>query len=100
MKDDLHYSQTIKAGSHVVHHNADSLGEAFELTHRRRLDDIECSKKYKAQQQRLPCDRSRNQSDKLAGDFVDDYNLRVLATARARHLCGSRNSDQGRRESQ
>ncbi len=99
MKHDLHYSQSVKAGSHVVHHNADSLGEALELTHRRRLDDIEGSKKYKAQQQRLPCDRSRNQSDKLAGDFVDDHNLRILAIAGSGHAGGSGNSHHNSRES-
>ncbi len=92
MKHDLHHSQTVKAGSHVVNHNADPLGEAFELAYRRRLDDIERSEKYKAQQQRLPCDWNCNQSDKLAGDFVDHHKLRIFATTGPRHLRGSRNS--------
>jgi hypothetical protein len=49
MKYDLHHSQAVKAGPHVINHNAHSLGQAFELAYRRRLDDIERSKKYKAQ---------------------------------------------------
>jgi len=100
MKHDLHHSQAVKASSHVIDHDAHSLGEAFELAHRRRLDDIERSKKYKAQQQRLPRDRRRNQSDELAGDFVDHDELRILATAGPRHLCSSRNSNHNRRERQ
>ena len=100
MKYDLHHSQPVKAGPHVINHNAHSLGQAFELAYRRRLDDIERSKKYKAQQQRLPRRRRRNQSDELAGDFVDDNELRVFTTAGSRHLCGRRNSNQNRSESQ
>jgi hypothetical protein len=100
MKHDLHYSQTVKAGSHVIDHDADTLGEAFELAYWRRLDDIERSKKYKAQQQRLPRDRRCNQSDELAGDFVDHHKLRIFATAGPRHSRGCRNSDQNCHESQ
>ena len=100
MQHDLHHSQTVKAGSYVIHHDAHSLREAFELAHRWRLDDIERSKKYKAQQQRLPCDRRRNQSDELAGDFVDHHKLRIFATAGPRHSRGGGNSSQNRRESQ
>ena len=100
MKHGLHYSQTVKAGSHVIDHDADTLGEAFELAYWRRLDDIERSKKYKAQQQRLPRDRRCNQSDELAGDFVDHHKLWIFATAGPRHSRGRRNSDQNCHESQ
>jgi hypothetical protein len=100
MKHDLHYSQTVKAGSHVIDHDADTLGEAFELAYWRWLDDIERSKKYKAQQQRLPRDRRCNQSDELARDFVDHHKLRIFATAGPRHSRGCRNSDQNCHESQ
>jgi hypothetical protein len=99
MKHDLHHSQAVKASSHIVDYDAYSFGEAFELAHRRRFDDIERSKKYKAQQQRLPRDRRCNQSDELAGDFVDHHKLWVLATTGPRHLCSSRNSNQNRSES-
>ena len=100
MKHDLHHSQTVKPRAHVIDHDAHSLGKAFELAYRRRLDDIEGSKKYKAQQQRLPCDRRRNQSDQLAGDFVDHHKLWIFAIAGPRYLCGRWNSNQNRRESQ
>ena len=93
MQHDLHHSQSVKAGSHVIDHDAHSLGKAFELAHRRRFDDIERSKKYKAQQQRLPRDRRRNQSDELAGDFVDHHELRIFAAAGPGHLSGRRNSN-------
>ncbi len=100
MQHDLHHSQTVKPGPHVIHHDAHSLGEAFELAHRRRLDDIERSKKYKAQQQRLPRDRRRNQSDELSGDFVDHHKLRIFADRWPAPLGGGGNSNQNRRKSQ
>jgi hypothetical protein len=92
MQYDLHHRQAVQTGSHIINHDAHSLREAFELAYRWRLDDIERSKKYKAQQQRLPRDRRRNQSDKLTGDFVNDHIRWVFATAGPCHLCGSRNS--------
>src|SRR6185312_75493 len=63
MQRDLHHSQAVKTGGHVIDHDTHSLGEAFEAAHRRRFDDIESSEKYKAEQQRLPRNRRRNQRD-------------------------------------
>src|ERR1700730_5943599 len=47
MQHNLHYRQAVKTGSDVIDHHTHAFGEAFEATHRRRLDDIEPSKKYK-----------------------------------------------------
>ena len=48
------------------------------MSYRRRLDDIEPSKKYKAQQERLPCNRRRDQSNELASDFINHDELRIF----------------------
>ena len=71
-------ARRVESGSHVIYYDANTLREVLKLAHRRRLHDIESSKKYKAQQQRFPRDRNSNQGDELAGDFVDDDELRIL----------------------
>ncbi len=86
-------ARAVKTGSHIVDHDAHSFGKAFQLAHRRRLHDIEPSKKYKAQQQRFPRHRHRNQGDELAGNFVDHHKLRIFQAAGPRHASGRGNSD-------
>lgn len=98
MKQEMHYSERENSCRDIVEHDSGAFWKSLQLPHRRRLDDIERSKKYKAQQQRLPCDRRCNQSDKLAGDFVDHHKLRIFATAGPRHLCGRWNSNQNCRK--
>jgi hypothetical protein len=100
MQHALHHSQAVQTGSYIIDHDTHTLGEAFEAAHRWRLDDIEPSKKYKAEQQRLPRNRRCNQSDELAGDFVDHHKLRVFATTGPGHLSGRRDSSQNRSESE
>jgi len=100
MQHNLHHGQAVQAGSHIIDHDAHALRQAFQLAHRWRFDDIERSEKYKAQQQRLPCDRRRNQSDKLTSDFVDHHKLRIFTATCPRHPRSRRDSSQngGQRE--
>jgi hypothetical protein len=79
----LHYYQAVKASPDVIDYDTQSFGKSFEMAYRGRLDDVEPSKKYKAQKQRLPCDRRRDESDELASNFVDHYKLRVFHAAGA-----------------
>jgi len=100
MQRDLHHRQSVNPGGHIIDHDTHSLGEAFEAAHRPRLDDIESSEKYKAEQKRLPRDRRRNQRDELASDFIDHHKLRVFPAAGPGHSGGCGNSSQSRRQSQ
>ena len=93
MQHQLHHGQSHRAGSHIIDHDTHSFGKSFEQAHRGRLDDIEPSKKYKAQQQRLPRDWSRDQGDELAGNFVDHDKLRIFQTAGPCDASGGGNSD-------
>ena len=86
-------ARAVKTGPDIVDHDTRSFGKTFELSHRGRLHDIEPSKKYKAQQQRFPRHWSRNQSDELAGDFVDHDKLRIFQAAGPCHAGGGGNSD-------
>lgn len=100
MQHDLHHHEAVQACSHIIDHDTHSFRQPLELTYRWRFHDIERSKKYKAQQQRLPCHGRCNQSDELACDFVDHYKLRIFHTAGPRHLSRSWNSGENGGESE
>ncbi len=92
MQHHLHHYQAVKTGSDVVDHDAGSFGEAFKAAYRRRLHNIESSKKYKAQQQRFPRYRDRDERDELTGHFIDHDELRIFQTAGPGRQGSSRNS--------
>ena len=96
MQRHLHYRQRVKTSSDIIDHDANPFGKAFEAPYRRRLDDIERSKKYKAQQQRLPRDRRRDQGNELAGNFVDHHKLRIFQAAGPGDLGRGGNSERER----
>src|SRR5437660_6069768 len=74
----LQHGQAVDPRTHVIDHDAYSFRETFEMAYRRRLHDIEPSKKYKAEQQRFPCYRCRDKRDELTGNLVDDNELRIV----------------------
>jgi len=94
MQHELHHGQSVEAGSDIIDHDARTFGQSFEQADWRRLDDIEPSKKYKGQQQRLPRYRRRNQSNELAGNFVNHHKLGILQTTGTRDACSGGNSDE------
>jgi len=78
MHHDLHTSQGVKTGPHVVKHNTYTFAKPFEVAKRRRLYDIEPAKKYKAQQQRFPRPWGADEGNELACDFVNYNKLRIF----------------------
>jgi len=78
MQERLHHGQSVEACGDIVQHDPSPFGEPFHLTDRRRLDDIEPSKKYKAREQRFPRNRNGDQCDELARHFVNDDELRIF----------------------
>jgi len=90
----MHNSESVQAGGHVVQHNPETFRKRLQLSHRRRLDDIEDTKKYKARQKRFPRQRNGDQSYQLAGDLVDHHKLRIFYSRAARDLRGRGNADQ------
>src|SRR2546423_15048112 len=71
MQRDLHASQGVKTGSHVVKHDAHASAKTFKVAQWRRLYDIEPAKKYKAQQQRFPRGGDRDVGDELARHLLN-----------------------------
>jgi hypothetical protein len=77
MQQELHYRERINSGSDIVHHDPRSFGKTLQLPHRGRLQNIEATEKYKAHEQGFPRDRSEEQRNPLARDFIDDNNLGI-----------------------
>jgi len=93
MQHDLHTSQGIKAGSHVVKHNAHASAKMFKVAQWRRLYDIEPAKKYKAQQQRFPRRWYRDEGNELARHFVNHNKLGIFESSGPADAASSRYSD-------
>src|SRR5437588_3546412 len=95
MQPQLHTRKCIKPLPYVVDHDSRALREALQLANRRRLDDIEGSKKYKAREKGFPGYRDSYQSDQLTCYFVDDHELRIVKASFAcdSSSCRDSNSD-------
>ena len=90
----MHYSQRENSGRDIVEHDSSAFWKSFQLPHRRRLDNIECSKKYKTREKSFPRERNGDQGDQLACDFVDHDKLRIFRCRGPRHSSGSGNAHQ------
>jgi len=91
----MHCSQRVKTGGNIVQHDPGAIWKRLQLSHRRRFDDIEDTKKYKARQKRFPCERNGDQSEQLTCYFIDYHKLRISCSRASRNLCRRKNADQG-----
>jgi len=90
----MHNSQSEEPGGHVIQHNPSPLRNRFQLSHRRWLQDIEDTKKYKARKKRFPRQRHGNQSYQLPRNLVDHHKLRIFSPGAARDQRSGGNADQ------
>jgi len=90
----MHKSQSVQACGHIVQHNPSSLGKRLQLSHGRRLDDVEDTKKYKARKKRFPRQRYCDQSHQLTRDLIDHDKLRIFCARTARDLRRGANANQ------
>jgi len=91
----MHRNESENPGRNIVEYDPGAFWKSLELSYRRRLHDIERSKKYKTGEKSLPCERDSNERDQLAGDFVDDDELRIFGGGGAGHPGGGGDADQG-----
>jgi hypothetical protein len=85
--------QRIDAGAHVIKHDASAFGQTFEGAQRRRFQDVEATKKYKAQQKIFPTQWSDDERQHLSSDFIDHDEARIFDSAFARNARGCGNSN-------
>jgi len=100
MQHNLHCGKGVEAGAYVVDHYSSALRKPFQVPYRPRFYDVEPSKKYKAQQQRFPRDRSRDKGNELPGHFIDDDKLRIFQPRGARNFGGCGNADHDHKKSE
>ena len=94
---DLEQEERERTGCHVVHHDAPTARQALKLAHRRGLDDVERTKKYKGRQSVLPPEgRRADERNGLTGDFVDDDERRILNACFTRDDRGGGNANECR----
>jgi len=94
MKQEMHRREGENSCRDVIEHDSGAFWKSLQLPHRRRLDDIERSKKYKTREKSFPCERDRDQRDELSGDFVDHHKLRIFRGRGSRHARGGGDADQ------
>ena len=90
----MHDSQRIKSRSQVIHHDPGAFGQLLQQAERRRLQDIENTKKYKACEKSFPSEWDSDERDQLARNFVDHDELRIFQTGGARDPRGGGDSDE------
>src|SRR5581483_6163523 len=94
MQQELHHRECVNPGANVVQNNSRSFGKTLDVAHRRGLQNVEPTKKYKAREQRFPRHWSKQKSDPLAGNFVDHDELRVLIIRGSRNASCRGNADE------
>ena len=90
----MHDCECVDPCCDVIEHDPGSFREPFQLAHRRGLDDVEGSEKYKTREESFPCEGGGDQSDELSGDFVDDDELRIFGSGGAGDLGSGRDANQ------
>jgi hypothetical protein len=95
---ELHDDKGVDSCADVINDDACAFGEPLELANWRRLDHVEGSEQYKADEEWLPNERSTDESDHLSGDFVNDDLLRIFATGTAGDKGGGGDAERGNDE--
>ena len=90
----MHSNEGENPCRHIIEYDSGALGKSLQLPHRRGLDDIEGSEKYKTREKSFPCEGNGNQRDQLSGDLVDHDELRIFGGGRTGDAGGGGNADE------
>ena len=94
MQQEMHGNAGQDPCRNVIEHDSGALWKFLQLPHRRRLDDIEHSKKYKTSEKSFPREGNGDEGDELSGNLVDDDELGVFACRRLGDAGGGGDADQ------
>ena len=100
MYQEMHHSEGKNSCCHVIEHDSGALGKFLQLSHRRRLDDVERSKKYKTGEESFPRQRDGDECDELSSDLVDHDELGVFPARGTGYAGGGGDADQRDEEGQ
>jgi hypothetical protein len=90
----MHHYESENSCRDIIEHDSGAFGKSLQLAHRRRLEDIERSEKYKTREKSFPCQGDGDEGDELSGDLVDYDELWVFSARGARYARGGGDSDQ------
>ena len=96
----MHHHQRENPCRDIIEHDAGAIWKSFQLTNRRRLEDIKRSKKYKTGERSFPREGDGNERDQLSGYLVDDDELGIFASRGTRHPGRGGNADERDQERQ
>lgn len=94
MQQEMHDYESENPCRHIVEYDPGAVWKFLQLPQRRRLDDIEGSKKYKTREKSFPRQGDGDQGDQLSGDLVDHDELGVFGRRRPGHAGGGGDADQ------
>ena len=94
MQQELRCSQRVETCSHVVEHDSSAFWNCLQLSHRRWLDDIKGTKKYKARQKTFPGEGHGYESHKLTRNLINYDKLRISYPRAPRDPRSCGNADQ------
>jgi hypothetical protein len=90
------YTQSIQASAYVIEYDAPACGEFLETADGEGLGDIEETEEDEGDEGVTPVGVAADEGDGLAGHFVDDYELRVVAAGFAGDDGGGGDAEQKR----
>jgi len=88
------YTQSIQPRAHIIEDNAPAFGQLFKLADWEGLGDVEEAEKDEGDEGVMPVGVAAQEGDPLAGDFVDDDKLRVVASGFAGDDGGGWNAEE------
>ena len=88
------YTKSIQAGGDIVEDDAPAAGKALEAADGKWFDDVEEAKEHESDEAMTPIGGTEEQGDPLAGDFIDDDVLGIVAAAFALDDGGSGNAEE------
>lgn len=88
------YTKSIQAGGDIVEDDAPAAWKSLEAAHGKWFDDVEEAKEDESDEAMTPIRGAEEQSDPLAGDFIDDDVLGIVAAAFALDNGGGWNAEE------
>ena len=90
------YTQSIQPRAHIIEDNAPALGKLFKPADGKGLGDVEEAEENEGDEGVTPVGGAAEQGDPLAGDLVDDDELRIVTAGFAGDDGGGGDADQQR----
>src|SRR5256885_1051937 len=90
----MHDDESVQSSPEVIDYDSSAFRQTLQLTNRRRLQNVEDTKKYKAGEKGFPSEGDGNQRDQLTGDFVNHDELRIFQAGSQYHARSGGDSDQ------